>query len=141
MGREGDSTADFLAKLGASREDVEFIWIYPLPGLFPLLAGHAPGAVFSRGAQGTSGLGKIRIAVPSQLASNFGLKRKFATCLASSNGLMLFGSEPGYDSVLGTEISRSLIHTPLVTSPDARGSSQEYFINVKSVKINGKRLS
>ncbi|KAL9352617.1 hypothetical protein Peur_055297 [Populus x canadensis] len=86
-------------------------------------------------------LGKIRIAVPSQLASNSGLERKFATCLASSNGLTLLGNEPSYDSVSGTEISRSLIYTPLVTSPDARGSSQEYFINVKPIKINGKRLS
>lgn len=95
----------------------------------------------ARGAQGMLGLGKSRIALPSQLASKFGLQRKFATCLSSSDGLILFGHEPGYDSIFGTEISRSLMYTPLVTSPDGSGSSQDYSINVKSIKINGKRLS
>jgi hypothetical protein len=33
------------------------------------------------------------------------------------------------------------MYTPLVTSPDGSGSSQDYSINVKSIKINGKRLS
>lgn len=95
----------------------------------------------ARGAQGMLGLGRSRIALPSQLASKFGLQRKFATCLSSTDGLILFGHEPGYDSIFGTEISRSLMYTPLVTSPDGSGSSQDYSINVKSIKINGKRLS
>ncbi|KAJ6904140.1 aspartic proteinase GIP2 [Populus alba x Populus x berolinensis] len=102
----------------------------------------APGFLLNRlarGAQGMLGLGRSRIALPSQLASKFGLQRKFATCL-STDGLILFG-EPGYDSIFGKEISRSLMYTPLLTSPDGSGSSQDYSINVKSIKINGKRLS
>ncbi|CAK7333027.1 unnamed protein product [Dovyalis caffra] len=95
----------------------------------------------AKGAQGMLGLGKTRIALPSQLASKFGFQRKFATCLSSSSdGVVLFGNEAGYDSIFGTEISRSLVYTPLVTNPDGSGSSQEYSINVKSIKINGKRL-
>ncbi|KAF9678050.1 hypothetical protein SADUNF_Sadunf08G0171600 [Salix dunnii] len=95
----------------------------------------------AKGAQGMLGLGKSRIALPAQLASKFGLQRKFAACLSSSEGLVLFGHEPGYDSIFGAETSRSLMYTPLVTGPDDSGSSQDYSINVRSIKINGKRLS
>ncbi|KAJ6725407.1 ASPARTYL PROTEASE-RELATED [Salix purpurea] len=95
----------------------------------------------AKGARGMLGLGKSRIALPAQLASKFGLQRKFAACLSSSEGLVLFGHEPGYDSILGAETSRSLMYTPLVTSPDGSGGSQDYSINVRSIKINGKRLS
>ncbi|KAF9674008.1 hypothetical protein SADUNF_Sadunf10G0083100 [Salix dunnii] len=63
------------------------------------------------------GLRKARVEVPSQLASKFGFPRKFAACLAFLNGLVLSGNEPSYDSISGTEISRS--HTPLAISPDA----------------------
>lgn len=91
------------------------------------------------GAQGMLGLGRTRIGVPSQLAATFGFHRKFVTCLSSSNGVILFGNWAS-DSILGKEISRSLIYTPLVNNP-GDGTSQEYFINVKSIKINGKRLS
>ncbi|KAG5240950.1 hypothetical protein OIU77_011308 [Salix suchowensis] len=104
----------------------------------------APGFLLNRlakGARGMLGLGKSRIALPAQLASKFGLQRKFAACLSSSEGLVLFGHEPGYDSIVGAETSRSLMYTPLVTSPDGSGGSQDYSINVRSIKINGKRLS
>ncbi|EEF45325.1 probable aspartic proteinase GIP2 [Ricinus communis] len=90
------------------------------------------------GAQGMLGLGRSKIALQSQLAARFDFHRKFATCLSSSNGVILFGNV-GSDSISDPEILRSLSYSPLVTKPD--GSSLEYFIEVRSIKINGKKLA
>lgn len=90
----------------------------------------------ARGAQGMLGLGRSPVALPSQLAAAFDFHKKFASCLSSSNGFILFG---GRDSLFSPDISRSLTYTPLVCNPG--GNNQEYFINVRSIKINGKRLA
>ncbi|KDP40108.1 hypothetical protein JCGZ_02106 [Jatropha curcas] len=88
------------------------------------------------GAQGMLGLGRTPIALPSQLAAKFDLDKKFAACLSSSNGVILFGNS---GSFFGPEILNSLTYTPLLTNPS--GESQEYLINVRSIRINGKRLA
>ncbi|KAJ9182052.1 hypothetical protein P3X46_006085 [Hevea brasiliensis] len=92
----------------------------------------------ARGAQGVLGLGRSPVSLPSQLAAAFDFHKKFATCLSSSNGFILFRNM-GSDSIFSSEISRSLTYTPLVSNPG--GNPQEYFINVRSIKINGKRLA
>ncbi|CAN4113463.1 unnamed protein product [Withania somnifera] len=91
----------------------------------------------AEGAKGMLGLGNSRIALPSQLSDTFGFQRIFALCLSSSNGAIISGESP-YLSLLGHDISRSMLYTPLISSKD--GVSEEYYINVKSIKINGKKL-
>lgn len=92
----------------------------------------------ARGAKGMLGLGNSRIALPSQLSDTFGFQRKFAICLSSTNGAIISGESP-YLSLLGHDVSRSMLYTPLISPKD--GVSEEYYINVKSIKINGKKLS
>lgn len=92
----------------------------------------------ARGAKGMLGLGNSRIALPSKLSDTFGFQRKFALCLSSSNGAIISGESP-YLSLLGHDVSRSMLYTPLISSKN--GVSEEYYINVKSIKINGNKLS
>ncbi|MFQ6670834.1 hypothetical protein Gotur_035585 [Gossypium turneri] len=84
------------------------------------------------GAKGMMGLGKASISLPSQLSSSIGHPQKFSVCLSSSTGVLLTGSG---DTVFGTKIARSLAYTPLITKQN------DYFINVQSIKINGRRLA
>lgn len=108
-----------------------------------LLEGLAGGAV------GMAGLGRAKIGLPSQFASAFSFHRKFATCLSSSTtsaGVVFFGSGP-YRLLPGIDVSQSLIYTPLYINPVSTASaysqgdpSAEYFIGVKSIKINEKAI-
>lgn len=97
----------------------------------------------SSGAKGLAGLGRTKIGLPSQFAAAFSLKRKFAICL-SSNGVVFFGAEP---YVFGIDVSKSLIYTPLFINPVSTAGthfegekSAEYFIGVKSIRINDKAV-
>ncbi|KAL6193912.1 hypothetical protein ACLB2K_034996 [Fragaria x ananassa] len=84
------------------------------------------------------------------LHSTDGFKRKFAVCLPSSRrsyGVVFFGDGP-YNLLPSIDVSKSLIYTPLIINPVTTGAnyeegepSSEYFINVTSIKINGKVLS
>lgn len=85
----------------------------------------------SRGTAGMLGLGRTRISLPSQLA---GSVRKFAVCLSPSDGAVFLENE-----IAGTVLSKSLVYTPLLT--DDALNSEQYFINVKSIRINGRRVS
>lgn len=95
------------------------------------------------GAMGMAGLSRAKAALPSQFASAFSLDRKFTICLSpsssSSNGVVVFGK---------TNIvsDQSLTYTPLFINPVSDRSgyyplSTEYFIGLKSIKINRKALS
>ncbi|XP_010255900.1 PREDICTED: basic 7S globulin 2-like [Nelumbo nucifera] len=109
-----------------------------------LLEGLASGVV------GMAGLGRTRIALPSQFAAAFSFHRKFAICLTSSTtskGVIFFGGGP-YVMLPNIDISSSLIYTPLILNPVSTASafsqgeaSTEYFIGVKSIKINEKAVS
>ncbi|XP_065863420.1 probable aspartic proteinase GIP2 [Euphorbia lathyris] len=79
-------------------------------------------------AQGILGLGRSPISIPSQLAAKFEFQNKFATCLSNSNGFISFGN-------MGTNSISGLTYTNLVHD------SQDYFINVRAIKINGKRVA
>ncbi|XP_061345533.1 probable aspartic proteinase GIP2 [Gastrolobium bilobum] len=94
----------------------------------------------ARGAKGMVGLGRSRCSLTSQVFDSFGTHRKLTLCLSSSTGVILFGNMD-YESPSGAEILRSLTFTPLITNQNQRYPSQEYFVNVNSIKINGKRLS
>ncbi|OVA02961.1 Peptidase A1 [Macleaya cordata] len=97
------------------------------------------------GVQGMAGLGRNRIGLPSQLSAIFNLHRKFAICLPSStvsDGVVFFGGGP-YMFGPNIDVSKSLIFTPLISKSGTELeliSSDEYYIGVKSIKVNGNRL-
>lgn len=85
--------------------------------------------------QGIAGLGHNPIALPSQLASHFGFRPKFALCLTSTNkgnGLIFFGSGP-YKLIPGMDVSKPVGFTPITVGPKG-----EYYIKVTSIKIDNK---
>ncbi|KAF2287877.1 hypothetical protein GH714_003068 [Hevea brasiliensis] len=101
------------------------------------------------GVKGMVGLGRTRISLPSQFSAAFSFDRKFAICLSSSTnakGVVIFGDGP-YVLLPNIDVSKSLIYTPLILNPVSTASasfegdpSSEYFIGVKSIKINGKAV-
>ncbi|TKY52609.1 Basic 7S globulin 2 [Spatholobus suberectus] len=98
----------------------------------------------ANGVSGMAGLGRTRIALPSQFASAFSFHRKFAICLSSSNGVAFFGDGP-YVLLPDVDASQLLTFTPLLTNPVSTASafsqgepSAEYFIGVKSIRIDEK---
>ncbi|XP_031263774.1 probable aspartic proteinase GIP2 [Pistacia vera] len=100
-----------------------------------LLEGLASGVV------GMAGLGRTRIAFPSQFASTFSFQRKFAICLSSLNGVVFFGESP-YVFLPNVDASQLLSFTTLFINPVSTASaftqgepSAEYFIGVKSIQI------
>ncbi|OVA05512.1 Peptidase A1 [Macleaya cordata] len=99
----------------------------------------------AKGVKGMAGLGRTSIGLPSQFTAAFRFPRKFALCL-SSNGVIFFGDGP-YVMLPGIELSNSFSYTPLLINPvsTAGVSSQgepsaEYFIGVKSIKIDGTKV-
>ncbi|KAH7517199.1 hypothetical protein FEM48_Zijuj09G0037200 [Ziziphus jujuba var. spinosa] len=95
------------------------------------------------GVSGMAGFGRTRISLPSQFAAAFSFHRKFAICLAS-NGVVFFGDGP-YVLLPGQDVSESLTFTPLFLNPVSTASafaqgdpSSEYFIGVKSIRVNDK---
>lgn len=101
------------------------------------------------GVTGMAGLGRTRIGLPSQFSSTFSFDRKFAICLSSSiraRGVVIFGDGP-YIFLPNLDASTNLIYTPLIINPvstapafSAGERSSEYFIGVKSIKINEKTV-
>ncbi|XP_010456587.1 PREDICTED: aspartyl protease AED1-like [Camelina sativa] len=85
---------------------------------------------------GTIGLGKSLISLPSQLASMHKTPRKFAFCLPSKPtglGSLLIGEGSPYTN----DVFKNLASTPLIVDR----SSGRYFIDVKSIEIAGKNVS
>ncbi|KAJ0261191.1 Conglutin gamma-like protein [Hirschfeldia incana] len=85
------------------------------------------------GAQGVMGLGKAQISLPSQLAAETNEPRRLTVYLSPSNGVV---STSSVEDLFGAAAARSLVYTPLSTS-----SSGGYLINVKSIRVNGKKVS
>ncbi|XP_027338204.1 basic 7S globulin 2-like [Abrus precatorius] len=92
-------------------------------------------------SKGVLGLSKSQLALPAQLALANNLPHKFSLCLPSSNNLgftnLLVREQP-------QEVSKFLQTTPLIVNPVSTGPisvagvpSNEYFIDVKAVKIDG----
>ncbi|CAI9300270.1 unnamed protein product [Lactuca saligna] len=78
-------------------------------------------------AKGMLSFGRSKIAFQSQAVNNFNIPRKFVLCLSSSNGFI----------ISGIDISKSLSYTPLISS---HGHQDGYYVNVKAIKINGRKL-
>ncbi|KNA05556.1 hypothetical protein SOVF_189260 [Spinacia oleracea] len=91
-----------------------------------------------KGVQGVAGLAHAPIALQNVLASRLGFKPIFTMCIPSTStadGVIFFGSDGPYSFLPGIDISKSLQYTPLTISP-----FDEYYINVKSIKINQKPI-
>ncbi|KAK8340112.1 hypothetical protein V6Z11_A08G081100 [Gossypium hirsutum] len=106
-----------------------------------LLQGLANGVV------GMAGFGRHRIGLPSQFSAAFSFRRKFSICLSSTNGVIFFGDGP-YVFLPGVDALESLTFTPLFINPISTAPSfplgepsAEYFIGVKSIKVNEKPVS
>ncbi|GMP76979.1 hypothetical protein CsSME_00033422 [Camellia sinensis var. sinensis] len=94
------------------------------------------------GVTGMAGLGRTDISLPSQFSSAFHFPRKFAICFSSSTtstGVMFFGGNGTYVFQPYIDISKSLIYTPLIKNRRTT-ASPDYFIRVKSIKINGNNV-
>ncbi|QCD77094.1 gamma conglutin 1-like [Vigna unguiculata] len=96
--------------------------------------------------KGILGLARTQLALPTQLSLSRKLPRKFAICLPSSNkhglGNLFIGGAPQDASKL------TLFTTPLVVNPFSTAPifsegepSYEYFIVVKSVKVDGGAIN
>ncbi|GMN31383.1 hypothetical protein TIFTF001_044570 [Ficus carica] len=102
------------------------------------------------GVKGMAGLGRSNLdSLPLQFASTFGFQRKFALCLSPStsfNGAVFFGDGPYVLLPNNVDVSKSLTYTPLLLNHQnlvggfLNESSAEYFIGVKSIKIEGKTV-
>ncbi|XP_010420702.1 PREDICTED: basic 7S globulin 2-like [Camelina sativa] len=106
------------------------------PGTVDLLFACAPPWLLSglaSGARGVMGLGRAQISLPSQLAAVTNERRRLAVYLSPLDGVV---STSSVEEVFGVAASRSLVYTPLLT-----GSSGDYVINVKSIRVNGEKLS
>ncbi|KAL6497812.1 hypothetical protein OROHE_026962 [Orobanche hederae] len=107
------------------------------------------GEKLANGVKGIAGFGKSRTSIPSLLSTALGIRKQFAICLSSSKGVAFIGSGP-YVMLPNVNVSARLVYTPLVTNPvstahpfikgfpDQSLPSTEYFIGVKSVKVNSK---
>lgn len=104
-----------------------------------------------KGATGLVGLGQSNFSLIAQLSAAFSFPRVFALCLSgspSAPGVAFFGTRGPYFFHHETDLSRNLTYTPLFTREDhqAAGSasftrlSDEYFIHLTAIKVNGKVL-
>ncbi|CAI9786945.1 unnamed protein product [Fraxinus pennsylvanica] len=104
---------------------------------------------FSEGlASGTSGilgLARTEISLHKQVANKFNLPDKFSLCLPSSGLGKLY---VGGGSSSKSDVSKSLITTTLIVNPVSTAPtytvgdpSDEYFINVLSIRVHGGPLS
>ncbi|KAL7240272.1 hypothetical protein ACSBR2_006018 [Camellia fascicularis] len=90
--------------------------------------------------KGMVGLGRTQTALPIQIASAFKLPNKFAFCLPSSTGLyanIYIGGAPYYLNPSTLNFTKSLTTTPLIVNA---AQPDEYFINVKSIRVDGTKL-
>ncbi|EOA22348.1 hypothetical protein CARUB_v10002965mg [Capsella rubella] len=106
------------------------------PGTVDLLFACTPPWLLhglASGSQGVMGLGRAQISLPSQLAAETNERRRLTVYLSPFDGVV---STSSVEEVFGVATSRSLVYTPLLT-----GSSGGYVINVKSIRVNGEKLS
>ncbi|KAJ1428769.1 Xylanase inhibitor, C-terminal [Sesbania bispinosa] len=140
---------------GGLAEDIIFISQLQVSGLLsscvdtdrlPSFTGSdSPLNGLPKSSKGIIGLSRSQLALPTQLASANKLPTKFSLCLPSSNKQgftnLLVGGYP-------QELSKFVQTTPLIVNPVSTGPvsvegvpSKEYFIDVKSVKIDGNVLN
>ncbi|KAI7739504.1 hypothetical protein M8C21_009551 [Ambrosia artemisiifolia] len=101
------------------------------------------------GVSGLAGLGRSNYSLPAQVSSVYASPNIFALCLpgvsSASSGAAFFNTGGPYYFLPGIDLSSHLIYTPLILNPVGftiityyGHPSDEYFINVTSININGK---
>ncbi|KAL2486985.1 Eukaryotic aspartyl protease family protein [Abeliophyllum distichum] len=97
---------------------------------------------FASLATGMLGLARTEIALHKQVANKFKLPHKFALCIPSDKGVgkIFIGG--------GKYSTKSLVSTPLIINPVSTypiytegDPSDEYFIDVQSISVNGRHLA
>ncbi|KAJ8748409.1 hypothetical protein K2173_003046 [Erythroxylum novogranatense] len=107
-----------------------------------LLKGLAPKAT------GLVALGRSNHSLPVQVSEALSAPRYFALCLSGSSkpGVALFGSSGPYYFSSQVDLSKSLVYTPLIlnrvgnTVVTYQQPSDEYYINLTSIQVNGKAV-
>ena len=92
----------------------------------------------AKGVTGLAALGRSNYSLTAQISKTLSSPCYFALCLSGSTskpGLVFFGFSGPYIFNSKIDLSKSLIYTPLILNPVW---SDEYFIGVTSVKVNGK---
>ncbi|CAI9107889.1 OLC1v1007369C1 [Oldenlandia corymbosa var. corymbosa] len=114
-------------------------------GTTKLLTGLATGVT------GLAALGRFNFSIPADMSRAFSSPWVFAICLPSSpsgDGAAVFNSYGPYIlSPAGIDVSKSMIYTPLLLNPIGgtvrtypNRPSDEYFIGVTGVRVNGKSV-
>ncbi|CAN1129433.1 Probable aspartic proteinase GIP2 [Linum perenne] len=83
-----------------------------------------------------AGLGRTEMSVTSQFSSAFSTDRTFTLCLGPTSGAVVFSSTI---IMTNSALLESLVFTPLLTNPGE--ASADYFVGVKSIKVNSTLLS
>ncbi|KAK6117236.1 hypothetical protein DH2020_049001 [Rehmannia glutinosa] len=99
----------------------------------------------AKGTTGMLGLARTEISFHKQVAGKLNLPDKFSLCPPSSG---LGKLSIGYQASPKSDISNLLKSTPLIINPVSTAPiytegdpSDEYFIDVKSIRVNGEALS
>ncbi|XP_074322108.1 putative aspartic proteinase GIP2 [Apium graveolens] len=103
------------------------------------------------GTKGMTGLANYTISLHTQLSALYELPHKFALCMPSTTnkipGQMFIGGGPYIFPPYSRDIAEELISTPLVINRQSTAPlyalgepSKEYFIDVKSIAVDGKRV-
>ncbi|XP_045805406.1 probable aspartic proteinase GIP2 [Trifolium pratense] len=140
---------------GDTGNDVMFISHSKISGLFSgctnldAFSDNEPLKGLPKTSKGILGLARTQLSLPKQLSlSSHKLPQKFALCLPSSNkkglGSLFFGGVPQKSSFSKFQLTTiPLIINPFSTAPifTLGEASYEYFIDVKSIKVNGEVLN
>lgn len=107
----------------------------------------------ANGVTGQAAMGRSNYSLPAQVSAALSSPRYFALCLSgtpSDPGVVFLGTSGPYHFKSLTskiDLSKSLIYTPLILNPVGstvityyRQPSDEYFIGLTSVQVNGKAV-
>lgn len=107
----------------------------------------------AHGVTGLAALARSNHSLPAQISTALSSPRYFALCLpgslsGSGSGVAFFGSSGPYIFSSKIDLSKSLIYTPLILNPVGdtvitynAQPSDEYFIKLSSIRVNGKPVS
>lgn len=98
---------------------------------------------FASIATGMLGLARTEISLHKQVANKFKLPDKFALCIPSDKGVGKIYIGGGRYTTPKSLVSTPLIINPVSTYPiyTEGDPSDEYFIDVKSIRVNGRPLA
>ncbi|KAK4737877.1 hypothetical protein R3W88_001574 [Solanum pinnatisectum] len=101
--------------------------------------------LLANGVTGIAGFGRESpISIPNQLALDPRFTKKFGICLSSSTtsrGVIFIGSGPYYVyNPKKIDISNDILYTKLIANKNSFLVTQEYYIQVSSIKIAGQDI-